>query len=511
MTAYLLNPDLIGMAALSAAVALAMALFAAPRIGRVTEKSGDGNANGAANMSPQFASALARIVTIWSGTLCGLAVLWSWGWKVGFFWEHRSLLEQMLVGGAAVTLLGLINDAFALRRHQLFAGQCLVALLLIATGLVVREVAHTEWVFTLGVFGIPATMVWLVLTINSLSLLRKSSGLAIIDGLLLTAAMLAYSASQHYLSVSLWCCLLCGSLAGLLLFNAPRWRTALGPTATTLVGVHAGILAVHAASSGHQQIRYIPAMIFAAIPLVIFLIHVVKRGFTRPAAASSAPKTAAHAAVTAAVCTPERTTRHGRQSVPMAPIISKPASSPAVRTELSPDESGILRVSGTRDWAPLWETLCALGKEYDLSEFELQVAIPALNEAYHARKRRYRHRDRDPLWRMEIPLYVGDRHVGKLLLTGMSRREPYSQWMGRVASGLRPFEIHLLAVMESHSHLPAALVAPPPLELRMLASEETEPAASIQATDVNNLPPIVRRDEIDAANAERLASIRIAN
>lgn len=481
MASFLLNPDLIGTAVLGSAVAMAMALYVSPRIGRWVEHRCHHAAARGHAITQRFAFSFSRLVTMWSGLLAGLAVLWAWGWNIDFFWQHHSLIEQMLVGGAAATLLGLVKDAFGLRRHQLIAGQCLLAMLLISSGWVVRHVSHTEWSLALGPFGFPVTMAWLVLTVNAATFWRKPSGWTIAESLLVLGTVFVFAVSQLYLSVALWCCLLCGSLIGMLVFHAPRWSAALGTTGTMVVAVQTSILAVHAASSGPSEIPLNAGMLLAAVPLLVLVSVFAKTAVSQPATAIAPSRT-----TTSPISAAKHTSPAARPRSSNKPV--KPPESKA--TELSPDESGILQVSGNRDWSSLWETLCALGKHLDLSEFEMQVSIPSLNEAWHGRRRRYKHRDKDPQWRVETPLYVGEHHVGRLVLAGMSRNESQRQWIGRVTAGLRPFEIHLLAVMETHAHLPTSLKSPPPLEQRV------SPTALAERSS-DDLPPIIRRHDAE--------------
>ncbi|MDA0835670.1 MAG: hypothetical protein O2955_21665 [Planctomycetota bacterium] len=493
MTPFFLIPDIIGTALLSAAVALAMALFAAPRIDRVIEKKFNGLPSDKPDLPPQIAFSLSRVFTLWSGMLCGLAVLWSWGWKIDFFWERYEWFEQVFVGGAAFMLLGLMNDAFALRRHQLFAGQCLAALTLISTGFVVRQITHSEWVLSLGLFGFLVTMLWLVVSMNSLMQLRKSTGLLVIDALLVTMILLIYSALQNDPSVALWCCLLGGSLAGLLVYNAPNWQTSLGATGTMFVGGQFCVLAIYAAGSGRLWIPCPSAIVISTLPLVILFIPLVKKGWSRaadlfPTRPVSMLNTSGHTLMEMDLI---------GQSVSSSPTSSEPDRMPGVPTTFRFDECGSLHISGVRDWAPLWETLCALGEEFGLGEIDLQIEIPSLNEKFHARVQRNDRLDPESICRMEIPLLIGERPAGRLRLAGTSRREPYSQWMQRIITGMRPFEIHLLAVLESHAHLPTQLTAPPPLELRIIASHKFELVPPSEPIDYS---PIVRDDEFTEAD-----------
>jgi len=111
------------------------------------------------------------------------------------------------------------------------------------------------------------------------------------------------------------------------------------------------------------------------------------------------------------------------------------------------------RLTGTRDWEELWETLTEYAERFDLSSVQLNVNLPALNEEYHVNWNR---RDSDPdrsQWTTDIPLIVGRMSVGRLRISGRSEEGSVCGWMGELIAGLKPFEMQVSALLSDQLHL----------------------------------------------------------
>ena len=90
-----------------------------------------------------------------------------------------------------IVALGLLDDRFGLRGRQKLAGQIVAALVLIASGVLIRRIGLFGMEIDLGLLAIPVTVLWLTGAINALNLLDGMDGMATVIGLILSLAICA--------------------------------------------------------------------------------------------------------------------------------------------------------------------------------------------------------------------------------------------------------------------------------------------------------------------------------
>jgi UDP-GlcNAc:undecaprenyl-phosphate GlcNAc-1-phosphate transferase len=98
-------------------------------------------------------------------------------------------LSGLLLAGAWIVVLGLIDDRFGMRGRYKLLGQIIAALIVIASGLEIHSFSLFGQKINLGWFSIPFTLFWLVGAINSLNLLDGIDGLATTIGIILCSAI----------------------------------------------------------------------------------------------------------------------------------------------------------------------------------------------------------------------------------------------------------------------------------------------------------------------------------
>lgn len=205
---------------------------------------------------------------------------------LGLVWDPvRSLirfsgtaLRPVYVGGAAIVLLGVVDDI-----HRLKALPKLLVEIAVATGLFFAGVrATTVWlpfgIVELGdAVGLLFTVAWIVGITNAFNLLDGIDGAAAGAAIFSLLAMFVTAVTLGQPLVALLAVALAGSTLGFLPFNFPPARIYLGDAGSLLLGFMLATLAIQGATKG-------PAIVAIAIPLVAFgvpvmdtLIAVVRR------------------------------------------------------------------------------------------------------------------------------------------------------------------------------------------------------------------------------------------
>jgi hypothetical protein len=116
----------------------------------------------------------------------------------------------------------------------------------------------------------------------------------------------------------------------------------------------------------------------------------------------------------------------------------------------------VVRLQGSRQWELLWAALTESADKLQLSKICLDVDLTAAREGYHASWERPLDDGFERCWRMEIPLVVADRLVGRLTMTGQRNGESACRDIERLLDLVEPFETHLLTIAQHELPSPTA-------------------------------------------------------
>ncbi|WP_231603728.1 MraY family glycosyltransferase [Neorhodopirellula pilleata] len=202
----------------------------------------------------------------WS--LSGISELFTYRWKV------------LLGSSCAILLLGLIDDAFTLRGRQKLLAQCLIAMVIVGSGSVMKQIGILGYDLPLGVFAIPISVLWLLIAINALNLLDGADGMATTVGMFVTGSLAIMGMINGGLSLnSIAAFALCGALAGFLVFNRPPATIFLGDAGSMMIGLIVGVLAMWCSLKGTTVVAAAPIAILI-LPLFDSTAAIMRRWLT---------------------------------------------------------------------------------------------------------------------------------------------------------------------------------------------------------------------------------------
>jgi UDP-GlcNAc:undecaprenyl-phosphate/decaprenyl-phosphate GlcNAc-1-phosphate transferase len=415
-------------------------------------------------------------------------------------WIHE-LRSQIpfLVGlsASAVVLccVGLLDDRIRLRGRQKLVGQALAAGILLGSGLLIRQLQIFNWQIELGILAVPFTLFWLLGAINALNLIDGIDGLATSVGIVLSVAVAVMALLGGHITDAVVALALAGSLAGFLYYNFPPARIFLGDAGSMLIGLVLGALAIRSSLKGPAIIALAAPTAIWAIPIFDVSMAILRRKLTGRSLyvadrghlhhclqqrGYSGPKTllwigllcactaagalasvyyqnellaigSALAVIGMLVLT--RLFGHVEclllfrqfKSVFCSLIVFHP------RGERRPSEQFCTRFQGSRQWDDLWKTLIEFAERFDLSSIQLNVNLPAIHEVYHAKWTRKMIVDPADLWHTDIPLVSGETPIGRLRIAGVCPEGSVCVWMGDLIAGLKPFELHLVGLLEGEA------------------------------------------------------------
>jgi UDP-GlcNAc:undecaprenyl-phosphate GlcNAc-1-phosphate transferase len=164
---------------------------------------------------------------------------------------------SLLVAGAVLAAVGLVDDVRPIRPQTKLVAQLVVASGVAGSGL------------TLGLTQVPAldqlmTVIWLVGLSNAFNLLDNMDGLAAGIGLIAAAFRMLFFLQDGNFEGAALAAILCGALAGFLVFNVQPASVFMGDTGSLFIGFMVGGLSVlgpYAYSRGTFSVVLLPVLI----------------------------------------------------------------------------------------------------------------------------------------------------------------------------------------------------------------------------------------------------------
>jgi UDP-GlcNAc:undecaprenyl-phosphate GlcNAc-1-phosphate transferase len=189
--------------------------------------------------------------------------------------EFRADVLGLLLAGAIIVILGLIDDLGALGPWVKLAGQAFAVAVLLKSGIYIKLVFLPVWL------QIPLTVLWLLAITNAFNLIDimdgLSAGVALVSSVLLfCVAVLAGRADSATLLAAL-----AGALVAFLRYNFEPAKIYMGDTGSLFIGLMLGALAMNNSVTAHNRVAALAPAVILGVPLfdTLFVMYVRwKRG-----------------------------------------------------------------------------------------------------------------------------------------------------------------------------------------------------------------------------------------
>lgn len=178
-------------------------------------------------------------------------------------------LGPIFLGGLLIFLLGYGDDRYDLPPWFRVVGQIIISLLTALMGVRIQYLTNPfGQMVTLGYWGYPLTVIWLVATINMINLIDGLDGLATGISLIVSASLMLIGLELGQAQAVFLSALLVGVLAGFLPYNFPPARIFLGNSGAYFLGYIIGVISVMGALKG-------PTVLALAVPVFALGIPVL--------------------------------------------------------------------------------------------------------------------------------------------------------------------------------------------------------------------------------------------
>jgi UDP-GlcNAc:undecaprenyl-phosphate GlcNAc-1-phosphate transferase len=395
-------------------------------------------------------------------------------------------LASILIAG-----VGVIDDWGRLRGRHKVVGQLLAVAVLIATGLIVKNIRIAGFELDLGIMAIPFTALFLLGAINSLNLLDGMDGLLSTVAMIVTLAFTGVAIMGGKWTTACVAVTVAGSLLGFLRYNFPPASIYLGDTGSMLIGLVIGSLAIKSSLKGPATVALAAPVAILAIPILDTLAAIFRRkltgrsiyttdrghlhhcllrqGFSKGmvlffvslfclfavagaylSITLNSEWLALLAAFTvAAILVRLRWFGHGEVLLVSDRLKGLVSSLVQLRRPLGPRHSAIM-LQGSGAWTDLWASLTQSAEAMALKAIRLDINAPALHESFSARWL-------NPVdeagaedaetgvraWSVAIPLTWRDQTVGRLEISGKRDNQPVWMKVAMLTTWVEELEITL--------------------------------------------------------------------
>ncbi|MBQ1342643.1 MAG: undecaprenyl/decaprenyl-phosphate alpha-N-acetylglucosaminyl 1-phosphate transferase [Firmicutes bacterium] len=190
-------------------------------------------------------------------------------------------VAAVLIAGSVVFLTGFIDDYKDISPKFKLAGQFVAALILVAAGFSIRFISNpfTGSTVSLGVLGIPITVLWLVGVSNAVNLIDGMDGLAGGVSAIAAVATAIVCLSQGELVAAALAGILAASALGFLPWNFHPAKTFMGDCGALFMGFILGTLALMGLCKGATAISVFIPFLILGVPVFDTFCAIIRRLF----------------------------------------------------------------------------------------------------------------------------------------------------------------------------------------------------------------------------------------
>ncbi len=365
------------------------------------------------------------------------------------------------IGAIAIVLLGIIDDRFGLRGRQKLAGQILICLSIIAFGFSIDSVQIFGQQLELGLIAWPATLLWLLLCINSVNLIDGADGLCSSIGWISFTAVAAIGSFLGHQMDAVIAGSMAGALLGFLFYNLPPAKVFLGDAGSMLIGLILGVLTMRGWFNKESSMSITIPIVLMSIPLFDSSMAILRRKLTGRSVFTVDRGHLHHNLM-----------RHGiknRTLVGVITLLSLVTASGAVigvamksdlvslstmffalgtlvftrlfgfaelellfkrvstfsKSLFAPQGKSdervrlqVVKLQGSRNWDIVWNTLVEFSEKHSIAKVNLDLNMPWLHEGFHANWHRNKMPEFSERWNVKLPLLHEGRVLGRLEFVG---------------------------------------------------------------------------------------------
>jgi len=202
--------------------------------------------------------------------------------QIGFFHFPQNFLKEirfwwLLVASAIVLGLGAVDDFRRMPPSVKFSFQIIAGLIVALTIYKIDMINLPFGTIHLGMWSIPATVLWVVAITNAVNLLDGLDGLAAGTSFIVCAAVFGISLLQQNIGFAIFSVILAGSILGFLKYNFHPASIFLGDSGVYFLGFILSVLSLQGGLKGTTTIAILIPIIALGLPIIDTLLAMFRR------------------------------------------------------------------------------------------------------------------------------------------------------------------------------------------------------------------------------------------
>ncbi len=176
-------------------------------------------------------------------------------------------------------IVGIIDDMKDIPAKVKLCGQILAACIVVAFGVRVdfmTNIFHGD-IFSLSIFSIPVTIIWIVAIINAVNLIDGLDGLAAGISIIAAATMAISGYASGQLLMASMAMILIGATLGFLRYNFHPAKIFMGDTGSMFLGYNLAVFAVLGVTKSFTALSLVTPILVLAIPILDTLFAIIRR------------------------------------------------------------------------------------------------------------------------------------------------------------------------------------------------------------------------------------------
>ena len=197
-------------------------------------------------------------------------------WRNPDYWEHW---RPVILTCTIIFIVGFVDDVRPLGARVKLLGQLGAACILYALGVSIDEISNPfgNSTLSLGFWGFPLTILWLIAIPNIINLIDGMDGLATGFGLFLCVTLGFVGHVNGRPEVVFIAAVMSGALAGFLIFNYPPARIFLGDGGAYLIGFFIASTSLVSATKGSIMAALLVMIVALGVPILDTFFAIARR------------------------------------------------------------------------------------------------------------------------------------------------------------------------------------------------------------------------------------------
>ncbi|OQB15270.1 MAG: putative undecaprenyl-phosphate N-acetylglucosaminyl 1-phosphate transferase [Firmicutes bacterium ADurb.Bin193] len=212
----------------------------------------------------------------------GLAIFYGFIVAILCFCDINRSIRGMLLGSVIIVALGILDDVVGVKAFPKLIVQIFAATVAVLHGIEITYFTNPHMLsekpyIALGIWSVPATILWIVIVTNAVNLIDGLDGLAAGVSSISCISLFAISLMTRETNISIVTAAVAGAAFGFLPYNLHPAKIIMGDTGATFLGYILACVSIMGLFKGYAVISFAVPFLILGIPIFDTLFAIVRR------------------------------------------------------------------------------------------------------------------------------------------------------------------------------------------------------------------------------------------